>query len=86
MTERKTSASWHTFIGLLMLMAGYAGTYAIAVRPAHFMGARFSADPVYFGAKPFDGSAFISDFFAPIHGLDRRVRPDVWGPRNRPGP
>lgn len=83
MAERKTSASWIGGIGLLTMMAGYAATYAIAVRPVHFMGPRFSAVPAYFGARAFDGNGFISDVFAPIHGLDPHLRPGVWGPISR---
>lgn len=93
MSQRKpTSAPWIAAVVLLVLTGGYVGAYYVVVDSAA-VGHAFDDDfveilPTYPIApvKMFDVTISRSHksawrpFFAPIHWLDRRIRPHVWTP------
>ena len=89
MTDRKTSAPWIAGAVLLVLMGGYVGAYYGTVGSAA-VGHAFPREiwptypitPVTFSDGTISRSPKSAwrSFFAPMHRLDRRIRPHVWGP------
>ena len=82
MTDRKTSAPWIAGAVLLVLLGGYVGAYYGLMKPdsvSVVLDARFhiSMRPV---TVPVYSASWLHSFFAPIHRLDRRIRPHMWEP------
>ena len=75
MTDRKTSAPWIAGAVLLVLIGGYVGAYDWTVQQSVF-GVAWCAIP----PASFDKTPWTDRLFAPIHWLDRRIRPHVWEP------
>ncbi len=82
MTDRKISAPWIAGAVLLVLIGGYVGAYYGMVVPV-LLSSRPIIWPAYrhlWKPKVVVSSSFVPDMFTPIHWLDRRIRPHVWGP------
>ncbi len=86
-------AFWSTVAttALLLAIAGYAAGYLWMVQPEmreRWYGYTGDVIPVradYSGKSPFGGVAprdqvFWERFFAPVHSVDRKIRPGVWTP------
>ena len=77
MTEPRKPSLILPVAGAVLLLAGYVGAYYAMVYPYDGM-ALFPSrrnGTVSWGVRP-----AWERFFAPIHWLDRRLRPDVWEP------
>ena len=93
-TRWASTLTW--LASLAVMLSLYAGAYYALVRPRLYF-ASFAPHygkrlPVAWNKKE-QWSARITPCFAPIHSLDRRLRPHVWEiateiriPRNRPRP
>jgi hypothetical protein len=90
--ERKNAAAWPWIVGLLVLLpVAYVGTYVYAVdrgplfhRGPDVPGAIKDWPPYYGLYCPVGGNVFIENqvafkqLFAPLHWVDRRLRPTHW--------
>lgn len=82
-SHRNNSTPWIVVAVLAVLIGGYVGAYCATVNVGALDGGEFW--PVYYTRDeartgiPTDGFDYLT-FFAPIHWLDRRIRPQVWEP------
>ncbi|HVW00877.1 MAG TPA: hypothetical protein VHB77_11075 [Planctomycetaceae bacterium] len=70
-------------VGSLLLLGAYAGAYFALVKPARVMVMRTWPSAEVFVIPRYPRSVWGDGvaFFAPIHRLDRQLRPDVWDPQ-----
>lgn len=69
-------------IVLLAMLGAYVGAYYATVRPLTVLGNVFAEYKFPAFLKPYEPNRYntLHDGFAPIHWLDRRIRPHHWEP------
>jgi hypothetical protein len=84
LSARWLNALLWSLVGAVMLLALYVATYRFMVIEYGDldgqMHAAYDIFPEHGVAGLPDEDSAIGRFFAPIHWLDRRIRPEVWAP------
>lgn len=79
MGEERNRSVWPSIGLVLLLPMLYVGVYYGTVSPSYNVGPTFEPTPHYFDTSR-EVKRWLAAFFAPIHWLDRGLRPHVWEP------
>ncbi|MCC7422076.1 MAG: hypothetical protein IT428_17490 [Planctomycetaceae bacterium] len=84
--RKPNSIPWNGVVVLLALIGGYVGSYFAMVTPKtrkfqNLIGASLLVTAPRYLSSDEDEGGVAKRVFAPLHWLDRRIRPHTWGPK-----